>query len=712
MQSNEKERLHVFRVRKFPILLGGVTGLFFIILGNSASMFNYKILANFGELMLVVSVFLLLIFIFDAIKMRYRILADRNRDEALGKAAAEGDSGGKQRSANLKKNRAARRAAKSGRKEDASSGSDMTLEKRGRRSPSLFKRFGKKRKEFEEDLGEYEGDEFSARQETQEETIEPELDVATETPSVIPSSFVEIKKEDDVSTRLAVEKRSEDKFNFYLSVFYIILLVAGAVWCVIRIIPVINSLVAGNVPLYATESYSLVTSLIFVAFSCVAVIYLKIRKDNGTQPCDKTSNDLLTLLSYSSLAYAAVIAVNSILGFGILVVLPWVYCAILAYLVIAVVVNILLSLLKHEVIGAFNYAFVPSDFVVGEDNESVLDSEEVRSKVSLKSLWTIKYTLRILPGLVLLLGFVMILSTTIYVVQPHQQAVVCRFGTASEETVVDEGIHFKLPWPIDEVHIYDVDRINSMQIGYSSTNTKDFIWGLAHDGGEYLLLLGTGNEVAAVNMKVNYKIDDVYAYFRTYTKPEDVLSAAAYEAIMRRSVDTTLDVFLSIDRSSFSDSLTDELKEFCKENNLGITVTQIIVQGIHPPIDVASVYQKVVTASVDKESLITNAKTEAERLIIDAEQQHQEAINAATADQYTRVSSAKEEMTVYYSSMEAYNVNPECFELTKYIEAYETIINGRKVYVFSPGTEDNISRFVIGKPATVIPVPDVQVTVE
>jgi hypothetical protein len=47
--------------------------------------------------------------------------------------------------------------------------------------------------------------------------------------------------------------------------------------------------------------------------------------------------------------------------------------------------------------------------------------------------------------------------------------------------------------------------------------------------------------------------------------------------------------------------------------------------------------------------------------------------------------------------MEAYQVNPESFRLTRYLDTFETVVNGSKVYVFSPGTEASIPRSLIGQ---------------
>jgi membrane protease subunit HflK len=254
---------------------------------------------------------------------------------------------------------------------------------------------------------------------------------------------------------------------------------------------------------------------------------------------------------------------------------------------------------------------------------------------------------------------------------------------------------------VDKADIYDVHRAASMQIGYESSGSADFLWTKMHDGGEHMLLLGGGSEMAAVNLKVMYVISDLYSYVKNCANPEQVLAAAAYNALMSRTINTTLDSFLNVDRNSLSVSVLDELSEFCKSEGLGLSVVQIIIENIHPPVDLADVYQKVVSASVDKNTTIANAHIYAQKRILDAERQSKVAVETARAVQYNRISDAQKETAVYYAAAEAYGISGGAFELTKYLDVYEKIINGHKVYVFSPGTVSSISKFIIGRVSTV-----------
>jgi len=414
-------------------------------------------------------------------------------------------------------------------------------------------------------------------------------------------------------------------------------------------------------------NHSIVDAVLLLLFPIIIFIYLKMKKDDNSLSYGKTINELLKIFSYTSIVYAVIITISSALKLNIIFILKWIYCAVIIFIPIFLGYKIVLYVIKKE---KFNF--------------------------SLKSLYTIKYALKILPAVVLGFCLILFISTSIFVVEPHQQALVYRFGKLDAHEVIEEGIHLKLPFPIDRARIYDVYRVNSMQIGYQSTYSENYLWTKSHDGGENTMLLGDGNEMVAVNIKVIFKISDLYNYIRTYANPEEVLRAAAYEALMYRSVNTTLDEFLSVDRSSLSASLEQELSRFCKEKQLGVSVIQVIIESIHPPIDIADFYQRVVTALVIKNTIITRAQSQAVQKIIAAQQENRTAVDNAIANRHSRVSEAQKEMAVYYAAMQAYAISPASFELVKYLDTYEKIIANNKVYVFSPRMENAISRAVIG----------------
>jgi len=498
------------------------------------------------------------------------------------------------------------------------------------------------------------------------------------------SGLIEINKEkvsQPQQESVSLEKR-------IYSSFYILSFLGIAFWRLRVVFKLLHSSYAEN------YHSGIVEAVLLLILPCIAVLYLKMRKDGDSRPTDKISRDILTFFSYISFVYAAVIAASSVLKIYTMTLklLQWVYFAASIYLAVALGINILFSILKGNVLS-FDYSLFPKNlFSKGQFSESA-----AKWKVSVKSLYTIRYTLKILPALALALVFVLFISTGVFVVQPHQQAAVYRFGKLKPSSIKDPGLHFKFPWPIDKTEIYDVRRATSMQIGYEASGTSNFLWTQRHDIGEYMLLLGNGNEMAAVNLKIVYVISDLYSYIKTSTNAEAVLSAAAYNALMTRTINTTLDSFLNTDRNSLSASLMDELSQFCETEKLGFSVVQIVIENIHPPVDIADVYQNVVSASVDKTTAITTAQSYAAARVIEAAKQGKFAIDGARAVQFSRTSDAQKETSVFYAAADAYRISPGSYELTKSLDVYQKIISGHKVYVFSRGAENGISKFIIGK---------------
>jgi len=545
---------------------------------------------------------------------------------------------------------------------------------------------------------------------------EPEIETPEERetnelppPAVSSDGLIEIPK--DVN-RVRGSDELKQAVSGYKSVLSLLYVTALVLWGIFRILLNIPQAYVDTYP------YSTLDAVLLLVFAFVSLIYLKIRKDDGTRPADITSHGICTILSFISFVNAAVIAATALYGIDIFTVMLWMNKAAEAYLIIALSAGAATSAMKDGVLNDLDYKLIPdlrkTATKTDETVSNVLYSKEVKEKFSLKSLWTIRYILRIFPGLILSACFAVLLSTCFYSVNAYENAVIYRFGKLSE-TVAGPGFHVKLPFPVDLVQILDTQWVgfHTIQIGYHSTYSADNLWNQERDK-EYALLLGNGAELVSVDMKIVCKISDLRAYL-TYsagaetdeegaTASKSILSAMAYEALMRRTAVTTLDTMLSIDRNSLSQTIMDELTHFCESEDIGLTVTSVIIESIHPLAEISSAYQGVASASTDKDTLITKAHTTAAKQIIEAQKESKIAIDNAYASRYRRFSDAQQEMAIYYAAMEAYAQNPESFILTKYLKTYEKVISGNKVYVFSPGTQADIPNFVFDNNAAVYPL--------
>ena len=103
------------------------------------------------------------------------------------------------------------------------------------------------------------------------------------------------------------------------------------------------------------------------------------------------------------------------------------------------------------------------------------------------------------------LALLIAVLTCFYTVDDKQQAVVTTLGRVSD--ITDPGLHFKLPFGLQQVDKVDVNVYQKIELGYvtnkeGSTTTKT---------GESAMITGDYN-IVNVDFFVEYKISDPVAY--------------------------------------------------------------------------------------------------------------------------------------------------------------------------------------------------------
>lgn len=443
-----------------------------------------------------------------------------------------------------------------------------------------------------------------------------------------------------------------------------------------------------------SHSYTVAEAAV-LGIVAAAAFFFKSRASSGEYRASTTYKGLYAACGTVYAAYAAVIAVSAVLKLNIYPYLAWVYRISLGYVALLLAFGLVVSIIKHDTAGEMNYpVFIP--FINKTDGEKISDTLEKYTGLSLKSLWSIKLTGAVLPGAVLFLAVLLFVSTCVYKVEPYEEAVVYRFGTLSEMSVT-EGLHFKLPYPIDKVELYEVHRSKSVTVGYEATGADDNLWNGTHASEEYTLLTGNGNELVSANLKLNYHISNLTDYIKTSSEPERILTAFAYEAVLSHTAFTDLDTLMSVDRTGLSAELKKEINEQLSAAAIGVTVDEVILESIHPPVDIADVYQSVVSAAVKKTTLITNAEKEAANSIANAEKTAKTSVKDAEARQTEKISTARYDAAVFDAADEAYRQHPESFRLSKYLDTFVTAVKGKKMYVFTPSAESSMNDYILNR---------------
>ncbi len=367
--------------------------------------------------------------------------------------------------------------------------------------------------------------------------------------------------------------------------------------------------------------------------------------------------------------------------------------AIFIYKIVFLLLSLTVLVIRREFATAPDLS-VPAPFAHGSQRDfGLLGYLEKNTGITMRSLWSLKLIKKMLPYTVIAAALLFWLSTGWVQIESYEEGALYRFGKLQKETL-SPGIHVTLPYPFDKVEIYNTQSIERTTVGYISSENTDNIWTEGHGKSEYKLLLGGGNELVSINLRIEYKIDDLYLYLTRGSSPDSILRAMAYEAITARTINTDLTTLLAADRTEFAESFLADLEARLADYELGLDVVNVVLESIHPPIEIASVYQEIVSAGIKAEQYILDAEADAAVTIAEAESERNTAIDSANAEKSTAVSTAKAEVAEFVASIEADRAYPNSYRYQKYLTAITGAYGNARLVIVGEGIDE--SRIYLG----------------
>ncbi len=209
--------------------------------------------------------------------------------------------------------------------------------------------------------------------------------------------------------------------------------------------------------------------------------------------------------------------------------------------------------------------------------------------------------------------------SSVYTVQPEEQAVVKRFGSVF--AISDPGLHLKLPFGIDAVQLVATERVLKEEFGFrteatSSTTASSFATRQFPD--ESLMLTGDLN-IIQVEWVVQYRIGDPVKYLYNMREPLRTLRDLA-ESAMRRVVGNRIgsDV-LTIGRVEIANTAREEIQSAMDQYDNGIRIITVELQDVVPPARVQPAFNEVNEARQELERMVNEATRQANEAIPRAE---------------------------------------------------------------------------------------------
>jgi len=247
--------------------------------------------------------------------------------------------------------------------------------------------------------------------------------------------------------------------------------------------------------------------------------------------------------------------------------------------------------------------------------------------------WLSHQRRRVAIGAFYLLALVWALSG-LTPIGPDETAVVLRFG--KPVAVLEPGLSWCRPWPIDRVVRVKADRIRTVQIGFGgslapreSRGANDLETGLAWDSphvaddreeaAEQTLMITGDNNLVELQATVRYRIAAPQVYLFE-VKDADKIVRAATESVLRGLVASyRFTELLTSGRNQVQREAVIRLQQRCTDYKLGIHIEGFALHDLHPPVSVVGAYYEVTKAMELRDKAINDAKAEATLLVGAAE---------------------------------------------------------------------------------------------
>ncbi len=262
--------------------------------------------------------------------------------------------------------------------------------------------------------------------------------------------------------------------------------------------------------------------------------------------------------------------------------------------------------------------------------------------------------------------------TMVYTVQPEERAVVKRFGAVIKTT--DPGLHFKLPFGIDDVQHVATERVLKEEFGFRTAAAGEPTRYVQKDFPDESLMLSGDLNIIDVEWVVQYRIADPIQFLYSMREPTRTLRDIS-ESVMRRVVGNHLgSEVLTTARVEIANIAREEIQAAMELYETGIHIMTVELQNVVPPTAVQPAFNAVNEARQEQERMINEANKQANEAIPRAQGEAKRVIAEAQGYAAERTNKALGEAARFRSILAEYQAAPEVTRRRMYLETLSEIL--------------------------------------
>jgi membrane protease subunit HflK len=339
-----------------------------------------------------------------------------------------------------------------------------------------------------------------------------------------------------------------------------------------------------------------------------------------------------------------------------------------------------------------------------EDHQSVSSgaapgtAEDAGSRALAEALGSSFAIVKIVMGLMVAAFF----ASGFFTVGPQEKAVILRFGQpvgAGSKALLTAGLHWSLPYPIDEVVRIPITEIQkaSSNTGWYLTSPEAELSGAEAPPGASLnpavdgYVLTADRNILHTRATLYYHIEDPIRFVFDFASASNTVQNALNNALLFTAARFNVDDILTRDVAGFHDAVLGHVSALADRAQLGIVIDQIEVQSI-PPRQLQPVFAQVTTARENRNKLLNEAHTYENQVLNQSGAQATSITNAAAAESARALESLNAEAKRFTDLLPQYRVNPGLFEQQALVQALGQVFTNVQDKIYLPQRIDGKPR--------------------
>ena len=269
-------------------------------------------------------------------------------------------------------------------------------------------------------------------------------------------------------------------------------------------------------------------------------------------------------------------------------------------------------------------------------------------------------------------------------VNPDELGVVLRFGEYVRQH--GPGLHYRLPYPIEEVRLPKVEQQRITEIGLRSSALGRGTGSSARDVREESLMLTGDENIVDIDFVVFWRIKDAQQYLFNIQNPENTVKEVAESAMREIVGQSNIAPLLTEARQKAEQDVFKLMQSILDSYKAGIRIDQVQLQKVDPPAEVIDAFRDVQAARADKERLQNEAFSYANRVVPEARGEAERILQGAEGYKQQAVAEAVGQSARFLKVYDEYKKAPEVTRGRLFLETMERVFGGTdKIILDSKG---------------------------